>query len=338
MRSAWNRFWFAPQATSSLAIFRIAFGALTFVWGLSLLPDFQAFFSPHGVEPVHPSNQDPGFWGLLNLTDSYTVAVVLYVVLLAAALCVLVGYRTRVASVLLFLAILSFERRSPSIFNAGDGLIRCLALYLVFAPAGAALSVDRWRNARDRFWEFPERAPWALRLVQIQVSVVYLATVWDKLQGEPWRDGTAVSFALRLEDYQRFAVPGDLSHSMLVSGAMTYGTLAAELMLALLIWNRAARPLVLAIGVGLHLGIGFSLRIGFFSETMLTAYLAFLTPAFATALVLAGRDRLARLASAPGRPASPAPPPVPSGPALSACGTAEGRRSPTSRTATAGAT
>jgi hypothetical protein len=79
---------------------------------------------------------------------------------------------------------------------------------------------------------------------------------------------------------------------------MTYGTLVAELMLALLIWNRAARPLVLAIGVGLHLGIGFTLRIGFFSETMLVAYLAFVTPAFASALILAGRERLSQLAPA----------------------------------------
>lgn len=294
--AAWNRFWFEPQPTSTLAIFRIAFGALAFFWGLSLLPDFEAFFSPYGVEPVHPANQPAGYWGVLGLTDSYTVAVALYVVLLASALCVLVGYRTRLASVLLFVAILSFDRRAPSIFNAGDGLVRCLALYLVFAPAGAALSVDRWRKARDRFWEFPERAPWALRLVQIQVSVVYLASVWEKLQGEAWRDGTAVSFALRLEDYERFALPTEFTQSLLVSGVMTYSALVVELMLAVLVWNAAARPLVLLLGVGLHLGIGFTLRLGFFSETMLVAYLAFLTPAFAAAMVLAGRDRISLLA------------------------------------------
>ena len=288
--AAWNRFWFAPEPTSTLAIFRIAFGAIVFVWGLSLLPDFEAFFSAHGVQPIHSTG--PGVWGVLNLTDSYAVAVAVYVVLLASSLCVLVGYRTRLASVLLFVAIVSIDRRAPSIFNSGDGLVRCLAFSLVLAPAGASLSVDRWRKARDRFWEFPERAPWALRLVQIQVSIVYLTAVWEKLQGEPWLDGTAVSYALRLEDYERFAMPGALSQSLLVSGVMTYCTLVVELMLAVLVWNRAARPLVLALGVALHLGIAFHLRIGFFSETMLVAYLAFLTPAFASALVLAGRDRL----------------------------------------------
>jgi uncharacterized membrane protein YphA (DoxX/SURF4 family) len=294
--SAWNRFWFEPQPTSTLALFRIAFGTIAFFWGLSFLPDFEAFFSPYGVEPVAPANPPDGYWGLLNLTDSYTAAVALYVVLLVSALCVLVGYRTRLASVLLFVAIVSFDRRAPSIFNSGDGLVRCLAFCLMLAPAGAALSVDRWRRSRDPFWEFPARAPWALRLVQIQVSVVYLASVWEKLQGDAWRDGTAVSYALRLEDYERFALPGDLSHSLLVSGAMTYGTLAAELMLGVLVWNRAARPLVLAIGVSLHIGIGFTLRIGFFSEAMLTAYVAFVTPAFATALILAGRERLSSVA------------------------------------------
>ena len=32
----------------------------------------------------------------------------------------------------------AFDVRTPSIFNAGDGLVRCLAFYLMFAPAGAA--------------------------------------------------------------------------------------------------------------------------------------------------------------------------------------------------------
>ena len=71
-----------------------------------------------------------------------------------------------------------------------------------------------------------------------------------------------------VQDFQRFGAPDVLSHSMLFSAVSTYGTLAVELMLAILIWNRAARPLVLALGVGLHMGIDMTLRIGFFSAAV----------------------------------------------------------------------
>lgn len=296
---AWQRFWFAPEPTSSLALLRIAFGVLAFAWAVSLMPDLQAFYSAHGVEPTQPTGPADGSWGLLGISDSGSMLVAVYGALLLGSLCVAVGYRTRIATVVVFVAILSFQHRNPSVLNSGDGLIRHLAFFLMLAPAGASLSVDRWRTARERFWEFPARAPWALRLIQVQVSVVYLASVWEKVQGPGWTSGMAVSAALRLEDFQRFPAPEFLTDSIVLSSVMSYWTLAIELMIGILIWNRAARPLLLTLGAGLHLSIDLSLRIGFFSAAMLTAYIAFLSPAAASALALACRDRL--LASRLGR-------------------------------------
>ena len=42
---AWERFWFSPEPTSSLALFRIAIGTVCFAWALSLVPDLRAFIS-----------------------------------------------------------------------------------------------------------------------------------------------------------------------------------------------------------------------------------------------------------------------------------------------------
>ena len=295
--AAWERFWFAPQPTSSLALFRIAIGAVTFAWTLSLLPDLYAFFSAHGIEPRPPYHPPLGYWGVLNTFPAYSVAIALYVTLLVASLFLFVGYRTRLASIVVFVGVMSFEHRAPSIWNSGDGLLRIVTFFLMLAPAGASLSIDRWRRARDRFWEFPARAPWAVRLVQIQISFVYLSTVWLKLHGPDWRRGTAVSYAARLEDFQRFALPAALSHSHFFSAVLTYWTLAVELMVGILVWNRRARPLVLALGVALHVTVGLNMELGFFSETMLACYLAFATPAFADTAVLKLRDR-ARAVSA----------------------------------------
>ena len=228
---------------------------------------------------------------MLNSFPAYGVALALFGALVAGSISLLVGYRTSLASVLVFVAVLSFEHRAPSIWNSGDGLLRIVCFFLMFAPAGQSLSVDRWRRERERFWEFPARPPWALRLIQIQVSLVYLSAVWFKLHGPDWLHGTAVSYSMRLQDFQRFVFPSALSHSVLVSTVATYLTIATEVMIGVLVWNRAARPLVLMLGVILHVSIGFNLELGFFSEVMLACYLAFLSPEWASRRLLAVRDR-----------------------------------------------
>ncbi len=277
---AWERFWFSPQPTSTLALFRIAFGLLALAWTLLLAPDLLTFFSREGIVARQPSYllDMPWVWGLLAGSPGDPVVVALFGVLLVACVCVLVGYRTRLASVAVFVGILSFERRNPFVFNAGDALLRVMALYLALAPAGVSLSLDRLRTARDRFWEFPARAPWALRLVQIQLSLIYVSTVWEKLKGETWPDGTAVSYVLRQDDLLRLTLPTALTGSPVLSAALTYGTLAVELAVGVLIWSRRARPFVVVPAILLHLLVDATMAAALISAAMLTAFVAFVPP------------------------------------------------------------
>lgn len=293
INEGWERFWFAPVSTSTLGVVRIAFGLVMTAWTVSLLPQLMSMFSDEGIIPEQPV-RGQGVWGLLAIEGGDAAVIGLFTVLLVASVCLLVGFWTRIAALLVFLGILSFERRNPFVFNSGDVLLRAMAFYLVLAPSGASLSVDRWRRAKDRFWEFPQRAPWALRLIQIQISVVYLSTVWSKVRGTTWNDGTAVSYALRITDLERFPVPGFIPESLLLVNLLTFATLAIELSLGVLIWNRALRPYVIALGVILHLSIEYQLRVGFFTAAIFTGYLAFVAPGRMDAVVLMVRDRLSR--------------------------------------------
>jgi hypothetical protein len=277
---AWDRFWFAPQPTSTLALFRIAFGLLTLAWTLLLARDLLTFFSRDGIVPHQPEYLigTPWTWGLLGGAPGAPVVIALFVFLLVGCVCVLLGYRTRLASAVVFVALVSFERRNPFVFNAGDALIRVMALYLALAPTGASLSLDRLRTTRDRFWEFPARAPWALRLVQIQLSVIYISTVWQKLQGETWPKGTAVSYVLRQTDLLRVELPTAITASPAVSAVVTYGTLGIELAVGVLIWSRRARPFVGVPAIALHLLVDATLAAALISAAMLTAFVAFIAP------------------------------------------------------------
>jgi hypothetical protein len=293
----WNRFWFEPRSTSTLGVIRIAYGIVALGWTISLAPDLNNFFTREGVVPQQPSIRwwfDP-----LQSYPSHAALYSLYAVLLLGFVCLLIGYHSRIASIVVFLGILTLERRNPYIFNSGDLLVRNLAFYLALAPTGAALSLDRWRKFRDRFWEYPARAPWATRLIQLQLSFTYAATVWAKVRGETWNDGTAVSFALRIGDLERFHAPGFITHNIWASNLMTLGTLALETSLAFLVWNRKARPYVLGLGILMHVLIAVNIMVGFFSMAIITAYIAFIEPDTMERLIDRVRGRGTRRAMKP---------------------------------------
>lgn len=288
--SGWRRFWFEPHESSTLALFRIAFGLLVTAWTLSLIPTLFDFFGPDGVAPGSFENY-PGDWGVLPNPAGTPILLLVFATLLLGSVALTVGLFTRVSSVVVFVGVLSFEHANTLIGNSGDGLIRNLAFYLMFAPSGTALSLDRLRRSREDFWSFPATAPWVLRLIQIQLSVGYLSAVWHKVQSDLWRGGSAVSYAMRLQDIHRFPFPGFITQSVILTEALTFGSLALELSLAILVWNRAARPWVMTLGATMHLAIDYSILIGFFSLAMFVTYLAFLRAETGTRLILATRDR-----------------------------------------------
>jgi hypothetical protein len=298
LAAAWHRFWFDPQDSSTLGLFRIAFGLVATGWTVSQGPDLLAFYGPGGIQPNRVGGA-PGSWGVLTVWHGSTAVVVVFAVTLAASLALTIGLFSRLVSILVLVGIISFMHRNGLVTNSGDALVRNLAFFCALAPSGTALSVDRLRRAPGRFWEFPACAPWALRLVQIQVSIGYLTAVWDKAGDELWRNGTAVSYALRMEDIHRLPTPAFITHSVVLVELLTFGTMVLELSLGVLVWNRTLRPWVLLLGISLHLSIDISIMVGFFSYAMLAAYVSFVSPEASTTFLLGLRDRIGR--RGPGR-------------------------------------
>jgi hypothetical protein len=284
--AGWSRWVFAPMDTAPMAALRIAVGLLTIGWTLSLLPDARTFLSTSGVQHDLP-HYDSGAW-TVQLGSPYLVLTVL----LAAAVALVVGWRTRIVSVIVAVLLVVIQRRDPWILNSGDLLLRELAFFVMLMPAGETWSLDARRRGVERL-----RAPWALRLVQLQISALYLFSVWAKVRGTDWNDGTAVGVALQLEDLQRFAVPAAVSTSLLASAVFTYSSLAVEASLAFGLWLPRIRYWVMAAGVGLHLGIEASLLIGWFSLAVISSYLAFFPPEHLRLIVGKAQELRARVAA-----------------------------------------
>ncbi|HEX2192770.1 MAG TPA: HTTM domain-containing protein [Acidimicrobiales bacterium] len=323
--AAWDRFWFAPVSTATLGVVRIAFATVLLAWAVALAPDVLSFLGSEGILPRAPDYAtagQSGSWSLLGSNPTDAAVVVFYAVFVVAVICLLVGFHTRLAALAVFCGLVSFTRRNPFVLNSGDLLLRVTAFYLLLAPAGSALSLDRWRRARREgadFWDFPRRAMWPVRLLQVQLSVLYLSTLWAKAGGTTWADGSAVSYALRVGFLNRLPVPDVVSDSLLLSNLLSYATLGTELALAVLVWNRRLRPWVLGLGVAFHLAIDYAIRVGFFSYAIFVLYIAFVPPHAMERWLQGMRSRLRERRQR--RLAEPAEP-VPSTVEASASGTA----------------
>ena len=295
---AWDRFWHTGAECSTVTLFRIALGLVALSWGLSLGLDLQAFYSQSGLLP--DPDYAPYRLTLSPWLRTDAALAVAYTVLIGSAVAVISGRGFRVAAVLLWLMVSSFQYDNPLVLNGGDILLRILcsyaALYALFLPWGSVASGSRpaglrWRELfRDSVApRFPAAPIWLLRLVQIQLTLIYPLSLIDKFRGDTWLDGTATIWALNLIEFERFPLPPVLRESLLVGNILTYGVLATEFVLPFLLWTRRTRLVAVSLGVGLHLVLNYALRLGFFGWIMVVAYLAFLTPSEARTLLLGAR-------------------------------------------------
>ncbi len=273
--ATWRTFWFRPQPAYTLGLIRMAFGAVAIGWAVSLLPDLYALFGRHGVEPQQPESVYQ--WSIFAIWTSDHVLLSGWILLLLSSVALTIGWHSRVAAVAVFVLILSFQHRDVWVFNSGDLAIRIEALFLAISPCGAALSLDQACSA-GKFWSAQQRPQWPVRLMQVQLSLIYLASAQAKLNGNAWPRGTAVSYALRLPDMVLLPTPHWFTTSALLINAVTWGTLAIELSVGILVWNKRLRPWVLAAGVAMHTIIMVTLTVGFFTLAVFVLYLAFVPP------------------------------------------------------------
>ncbi|MGV0788432.1 HTTM domain-containing protein [Mycolicibacterium sp. XJ2] len=269
----WNGFFFTAQPAYPLGLVRIGFGLVIVTWCLTLIPDLLGVFGSQGVEPEHPRVNFQ--WSVFQIWPGDNALLAGWVVLLVAAIAMTVGWHSRVAAVLVFVLLQSFLRRGEHYFNAGESILTVTALVLALSSCGAALSLDQRRLA-GAFWSAQTRAVWPVRLLQIQLSIIYLATVQAKLANKSWVEGSAVFYAWETDGrWALLPAPEWLAANAILVNLIAWGTLLMELALAILVWSRRWRYWVLAAGVVMHLTIMVNLNVAFFSVAMFVLYLAF---------------------------------------------------------------
>ena len=270
----------------SLAAFRISLG-LVLLWDLSTsLSNVSAFYSNDGFLPLSMLgvfNDSPWQWSLHSWSASTAWQIALLIVHLASAGCVLIGYRTQVAIFLCWALLCSLQTRNPVILHSGDLAIRLFCFWGMFLPLGARWSLDEVRG-RIRTFNSNGKVSTASSLgILVQICLIYWMGALLK-EGVEWRrDGTAVFYALSLDQFVS-QTGRYLLHFPELCRIATFGTWWFEVVgpiLALLTFRAPFwRLLIVLAFVSFHLALGISFRLGPFAATMLSAWMLFLPSKF----------------------------------------------------------
>jgi len=255
---------FAPVDIASLAVFRVAFGALLLIevlryfahgWIASKFIEPAFHFTYYGFDWVRP-------WPGAGMYVHFAALGLL-------AACVMLGFAYRAAAALLFAGWTYVFLLDQAEYLNHFYLISLFCLLLVFVPSHRALSLD----ARLRPSIASDDVPaWALGAMRAQMAIVYVGAALAKvsvdwlIEGQPMR--------LWLADIENVA----LARQKWVAVALSWGGFLLDLLVVPgLLWRRT-RAVAFVLALGFHLANSVLFRIGIFPWMAIAATTLFLEP------------------------------------------------------------
>lgn len=259
---------FQPVDISSLAAFRILFGAL-------MLASVLRFWSNGWIRDIYVLPPFHFHWlGFSWVSPWPGIGMhVHFAVLGLASLFIMLGLFYRVAAVIFFLAFTYVELIEKATYLNHYYLISLLGLLMIFLPLHHAASIDALRKPHLR----RDTAPaWVLWLLRFQIGIVYFFAGFAKLgpdwllRGEP--------LGIWLAAHTDIPVVGPLLAEHWVARAASFFGAAFDLSVVFFLLNKRARPYAYAMVVVFHAITGYLFPIGIFPWVMSGSALIFFPP------------------------------------------------------------
>jgi hypothetical protein len=154
----------------------------------------------------------------------------------------------------------------------------CYALLLALTPC------DRSWRATESAVSAPRTGPfWGVRLAQLQVSIVYLASGGSKLLDPDWRSG--IVLADRIARHAHLAVAAGVPRKIVdvlaqadAASALAKLAIMSELVICAALWVRPTRVVAMWWGVWFHIAIQLTAKVEIFTLLTLAMYGVYATP------------------------------------------------------------
>ncbi|MFJ1668150.1 HTTM domain-containing protein [Streptomyces bottropensis] len=298
-----------PVSLYAASVLRIGYGLLYLLFLLREFPHRAEIWGPGSAWTPALARQlfeQTGWFSVLTLSDSRAYFELCYVLALVTTALFMLGWRTRVLSVLFAFVVTSFHARAVFMTDGGDNLILLMAFYLVLTACGRRWSLDARRNrlkaVRAGTAQEPAGRPFTLQLrdarttlitvvhncgmllIAAQVCFLYGSAGLYKVQGPSWSSGTALHYVLNLELFRPWpALSHFVDEHTLAVAVAGYMTVLLQVAFPFVLFGRLKYP-VLAMLLGMHIGIAALMGLPLFSGAMIVADAAFLPDRFYTFL------------------------------------------------------
>jgi hypothetical protein len=264
-------FFWDPADARAYALVRIALAICGLLNLIDLWPYRFEFFASTGMislDAVHAYMSGVRYVSVFDWVGSPGGTTAIFVAAALSLVALGLGVFPRAAAALVVLWHLSASHRAPPILHGWDHILRAYSLLVLVSPM-------------PKVWTARGSAPianvpaYGLRLMQWQLAVIYMDTVWQKLPDPYWRNGQLLAY-FSVSLFSRDPNSLFLVHHEWLSAVATYLSLAIEASVPWLLWFGRTRVLGLVAGIGLHFLVAVTARIAIFSTCMLIPYAAFL--------------------------------------------------------------
>jgi hypothetical protein len=243
--------------------------------------DLEAHYANMGVLPLSAMldhTWTPYQFSLHAASGLWQVQAVLFGLAALVAGALLLGYHTRLATLVSWVLLISLQNRNPMIGQGGDDLLRMLLFWGFFLPWGRVWSWDARHAPPPARYDYASAATVAYI---VQLALLYWCTALLKSGPEWTHDGTALYYAFSLD--QLLLPVGRLlyPHFELLR-VLTFATWYTELLLPIALFIPVGvqwwRLLVLVVLFGFHLGISLTLFVGIFFLINMVSVLGLVPP------------------------------------------------------------
>lgn len=267
--------WIVTLDRRSLALCRIATGLVVLGDLVSRACWFRIHYTDEGLIPRQLIYEGmPLRFPCLHAASGWEPYIAaLFALHAIAALCLSLGYRTRLSGFLVWFLTASLQERLYLVNNGGDKVLASVLFWAMFLPWGEALSVDA-RGEREP--KESDVSNMASAVFLFQPIMIYWVSVFHKLE-PTWLRGEVLFYSLQSDLYARPFAVGLLSYPWLLK-ALAYLTFLWEIVGPALLLSTRPRLRIFAClaFIGMHFCFGVFLRLGIFQFSPSLYMLAFL--------------------------------------------------------------